>query len=135
MRIVLAPQEFKGILSAIQVCDAMASGVYEIAPDAEIDKVPLADGGPGTVSSLVTALNGDFATSVVEDPFGKPVNARWGRIANGSTAVIEMSAASGLLLLDHNQLDPRKAGTFGTGELMLEALNAGVDRMLNGVGG
>ena len=135
MRILLAPQEFKGSLSANQVVEAMADGVRRVRPEATIDRVPLADGGPGTVAAVVAAMDGRYSVSRVEGPLGAPVDARWGRIAEGASAVIEMASASGLLLLDSKRLDPRRAGTFGTGELIRAVLDAGVQRILIGLGG
>ena len=135
MRILLAPQEFKGSLSANQVVEAMVDGVDRVRPEATIDRVPLADGGPGTVEAVVAAVDGRYSVARVEGPLGTPVDARWGRIADGTSAVIEMASASGLLLLDADQLDPRRAGTFGTGELIRAALDAGVQRILIGLGG
>ena len=132
---MLAPQEFKGSLSANQVVEAMADGVRRVRPSATIDRVPLADGGPGTVEAVVAAMDGRYSMNRVEGPLGAPVDARWGRVANGATAVIEMASASGLLLLDSERLDPRRAGTFGTGELIRAALDAGVERILIGLGG
>ena len=135
MRILLAPQEFKGSLSANQVVEAMADGVRRVRPEATIDRVPLADGGPGTVEAVVAATDGRYSVARVEGPLGAPVDARWGRIGDGATAVIEMASASGLLQLGPDQLDPRRAGTFGTGELIRAALDARVQRILIGLGG
>ena len=97
--------------------------------------MPLADGGPGTVEAVVTAAGGRYSHARVEGPLGDPVNARWGRIDDGRTAIIEMAAASGLLLVPPGRLDPRRASTIGTGELIGAALDAGVSRLLVGVGG
>ena len=135
MRIVLAPQEFKGSLTAAEAVSAMRDGVLRVSPAAEIDAIPLADGGPGTVEAVVSAAGGRYSFARVEGPLGAPADARWGRIDDGGTAIIEMAAASGLLLLVPAQLDPRRASTRGTGELILAALDAGVARLLIGVGG
>ena len=135
MRIVIAPQEFKGSLTAVESAAVIQRGVETILPDAEIDIVPIADGGPGTVEALVHAARGRTSVARVDGPLGAPVDARWGRIDEGRCAVIEMAAACGLILLDTDQLDPRRASTHGTGQLIRHALDAGVERILIGVGG
>ena len=135
MRIVVAPQEFKGSLTAVEAVAAMRAGIQRILPDAEIDAAPLADGGPGTVEAVVTAASGRYSYSRVEGPLGEVVNARWGRIDGGATAIIEMAAASGLLLVPPARRDPRRASTAGSGELLRAALDAGVQSVLLGVGG
>ena len=135
MRVLVAPQEFKGSLASVEAADCIAEGVRRALPDAEIDPAPLADGGPGTVDALVRAADGRFSTARVEGPLGAPVDARWGRIGDGRAAVIEMAAAAGLSLLREGELDPRRASTFGVGQLIWHALEAGVERILIGVGG
>ena len=135
MRILLAPQEFKGSLTAPGAVDAIRDGVLRVLPDADLDAAPLADGGPGTVDAVVRAGGGRHSYLRVEGPLGDPIDARWGRIDDGRTAVIEMAAASGLLRLHPDRRDPRRASTFGTGELIRAALDAGVTRLLIGVGG
>ncbi len=135
MRIVVAPQEFKGSLTAVEATAALRRGVEAVFPDAEIDSAPMADGGPGTVEAMVDAASGRTSIARVDGPLGSPVDARWGRIDDGRCAVIEMAAASGLSLLDADQLDPKRASTYGTGQLIKHALDAGVERILIGVGG
>ena len=135
MRILAAPQEFKGSLTAVEAAAAIAAGVRRVLPEAALDLAPLADGGPGTAAALVQAARGRTSTARVDGPLGAPVDARWGRLDDGRTAIIEMAAASGLTLLPPAQLDPRRASTFGTGELLRHALDAGVENMLVGVGG
>ncbi len=135
MRVLIAPQEFKGSLSAAQAANAIRCGVVEVWPDAEIDIAPLADGGPGTVEALVRAAGGRTSIARVDGPLGSPIDARWGRIDNGRCAVVEMAAASGLTLLRSDQLDPRRASTYGVGQLISQALDADVERILIGVGG
>ncbi len=135
MRVVVAPQEFKGSLTAVEAADAIQRGVRTVFPDADVDSAPVADGGPGTVEAIVHAAKGRTSIARVDGPLGAPVDARWGRIDNGRTAVIEMAAASGLTLLRPEELDPRRASTFGTGQLIRHALDAGVERILIGVGG
>ena len=140
MRILVAPQEFKGSLSAREAAEAIAVGLRRALPDVEFDLLPLADGGPGTVEALVEASGGRFHEVSVHDPLGRPVRARWGALGaprehSTPTAVIEMAAASGLALLRPQERDPRRASTFGTGELLRAALDAGQRRIIVGVGG
>jgi len=146
MRILVAPQEFKGTLSAREAAEAIALGLRRSLPDAELDLLPLADGGPGTVEALVEATAGRYVETEVHDPLGRPVRARWGALGDGRTApssasgglrtsVIEMAAASGLVLLRPEERDPQRASTSGTGELLRAALDAGYRRVIAGVGG
>jgi glycerate kinase len=135
MRIVIAPQEFKGSLSAVEASQAMAEGLGRALPDARLELVPMADGGPGTVESVVAvAKNGRRMTAAAHDALGRPLEAAWGIIDDG-TAVIEMAAASGLTLLTEDERDPRIASTYGTGELVRAALDAGCPRIIVGIGG
>jgi glycerate kinase len=134
MRVLVAPQEFKGTLTAREAAAAIAAGLRRALPDAEIDVLPLADGGPGTVAVLVEAMGGRYIETDVHDPFGRPLRARWGALP-GRTAAIEMAAASGLVLLRPDERDPRRASTHGTGELVRAALDAGSRRIIVGVGG
>ncbi len=134
-RVLIAPQEFKGSLTAVQAADAIRRGVSRIAPDAAIDLAPLADGGPGTVEAIVRAAGGRTSIARVDGPLGAPVDARWGRIDEGRCAIIEMAAASGLTLLRRDELDALRASTYGSGQLIRHALDAGVERILIGVGG
>ncbi len=135
MRVLVAPQEFKGSLSARQAAEAMARGLRRALPDAEIELVPVADGGPGTLDALVEATGGRFFETDAHDPLGRPRRARWGLLGDGRTAFIEMAEASGLTLLRLEKRDPRGASTFGTGELLRAALDAGYRRIVVGVGG
>ena len=135
MRILIAPQEFKGSLTAVEAADCFADAARSVHPDVELDLAPIADGGPGTVEAIVRAARGRTSIARVSGPLGAPVDARWGRIDDGRTAVIEMAAAAGLTLLGAEQLDPRRASTHGVGELIGHALEARVERMLIGVGG
>lgn len=134
MKIVIAPDSFKEALDAKDVCEAIARGVRRVRPDADLDLIPMADGGEGTVDALVTATNGTFRHTTVTNPLGDPVNAKWGILGDG-TAVIEMAAASGLALFAANLRDPTRTTTFGTGELIAAALDASARRILIGIGG
>ncbi len=135
MRILIAPQEFKGSLSAVEAAQAMAEGLGRALPGVELDLAPMADGGPGTVEALVSAAGGRRLTSTVAGPLGRPVEAAWGLVEEGPTAVIEMAAASGLVLLRPQERDARRAGTYGTGRLIAAALDAGCRRLIIGLGG
>ena len=135
MRILIAPQEFKGSLTAVQAAECFAGAARAMLPEAELDAAPLADGGPGTVQAIVRAARGRSSIARVSGPLGSPVDARWGRIEDGRSAVIEMAAAAGLTLLAPDRLDPRRASTHGVGELIAHALDARVERILIGVGG
>jgi len=135
MKIVLAPDSFKGSLTAAEVCTAMAEGIRRFLPDAEIVSVPMADGGEGTVQSLADATGGHFVTETVSGPLGEPVDARFGILGDRLTAVIEMAAASGLPLVPQDRRDPSKTTTYGTGELIEAALDRGCRTIIVGIGG
>jgi glycerate kinase len=135
LRIVAAPDSYKGSVSAVAVAQAMERGIRQVFPTAEVCKVPIADGGEGTVEALVTATNGQFRHTQVIDPLGHPVTAQWGILGDGQTAVIEMAAASGLPLLSPDQRNPRITTTFGTGQLLKAALDAGLRKIILGIGG
>jgi glycerate kinase len=142
MRIVLAPDKFKGSLSAAEVCRAMRTGALRACPEAVVESIPMADGGEGTVEALVTATNGERITRQVTGPLPEmKVAATFGILGQRSTddaktAVIEMSAASGLALLRRDQFDPLATTTFGTGELIRIAIEEfGVGKIILGIGG
>lgn len=134
MRIVVAPQEYKGTLTAEEAAAAIAEGVRRAVPAAEVDQVPLADGGPGTVRAIARSAGGELRTSRVCGPLGAKVDAEWGLLPDG-TAVIETASAAGLILVPESQRDPRITTTFGVGELILAAVDAGAVRIIVGVGG
>jgi glycerate kinase len=134
MRFVVAPQEFKGSLTAVDAAAVIASGVRDAVPDATVDEAPMSDGGPGLVDALLAARGGERIETVARDPLMRPVRATWARMADGSAA-IEMAAASGLTLLAADELDPLRASTYGTGQLILAALDRGCERIIVGVGG
>lgn len=135
MKIVLAPQSLKGSLDAPAVAEAMAAGVAAVFPGAEIVVCPVADGGEGTVRALVAATGGQLEHARVTGSLGELVTAEYGMLGGSRTAVIEMAAASGLPLVAPELRDPRRATTYGTGELMRAALDAGCEQMLIGIGG
>ena len=135
MKIVIAPDSFKGSLTALQVAEAIEVGLRRVFPDVVIEKIPMADGGEGTVQSLVDATGGKILTARVLDPLGNPINAQYGVLGDGITAVIEMAAASGLTLVPPNKRDPRVTTTYGTGELIRAALAQGCRKLIIGIGG
>lgn len=134
-RILIAPQAFKGSVDAVEVASAIAHGIRRVWPDAACDELPLADGGEGTVRALVSATSGSPRKSRVHDPLGREIEAVWGVLGEGRTAVLEMAAASGLPLLRPDERDPRRTSTRGTGELLLEAAMSGAARVIIGIGG
>jgi glycerate 2-kinase len=135
MRVVVAPDSYKGSVTAVGVAEAIERGVRAVFPDAEVVKVPIADGGEGTVDALVVATGGRIEATSVTGPLGEPVRARWGVLGDGETAVIEMAAASGLPLVPMERRDPRVTTTRGTGELVRAALDEGVHKLVVGIGG
>ena len=114
---------------------AIARGFRRVLPDAQLDEVPLADGGEGTVHALVHATKGNLRTAHVHDPLLREIEAHWGILGDGKTAVVEMAAASGLPLLRDHERDPRITSTRGTGELILAAAASGAHRIVIGIGG
>jgi glycerate kinase len=135
MRIVIAPNAYKGSLTALQAAEAIAEGVRRVLKDADLKLVPIADGGDGTVDALVAATGGERRVVRVRGPLGDPVDADYGLIDSGQTAVIEMATASGLALLPANRRDPRVTTTYGVGELLQHAYDAGARRFIVGIGG
>jgi glycerate kinase len=135
LKVVIAPQGFKGNLTALEVARAIESGVRRVLGDVETSLVPMADGGEGTMQALVDALGGELIKVNVTGPLGEPVWASWGRLADGVTAVIEMAEASGLGLVAPEKRNPLVATTYGTGELIKSALERGCRRFIIGIGG
>jgi len=135
LRIVVAPDKFKGSLSAPDAALAIARGVERAAPGATIDRAPMADGGEGTVEALVDATGGTYREALVTGPLGEPTLVRFGVLGDGSTAAIEMAAASGLALVRPGRRDPARASSRGTGDLIRLALAGGATRLIVGIGG
>ena len=135
MKIILAPDSFKGSLTSLEVAAAMETGIKRVIPGAECIKIPMADGGEGTVRSLLDAAGGELISCTVKGPAGRRVTAEYGILADNRTAVIEMAAASGLSLVSGSSRNPLKTTTFGTGELMRHALDRGVETIILGIGG
>ena len=134
MRIVLAIDSFKGNFTSAQAEDLAEKGIRRVYPDAQIEKIPVADGGEGTTEAMVTAMKGKFLTAEVMDPLFRPVTARYGVVGNG-VAVMEMAAASGIELLKTEELNPLKTSTYGTGQMVLAALDQGCRQIILGIGG
>lgn len=135
MRIVVAPDSYKGSVSAVGTANAMEKGIKAVFPEAEVIKVPIADGGEGTVEALVTATNGQMIYQDVIGPLGETISSYWGILGDGKTAVIEMAAASGLPLVPNEKRDPRVTTTYGTGQLIKAALDRGLKKIIIGIGG
>ncbi|EEY52710.1 glycerate kinase [Vibrio cholerae] len=135
MKVVIAPDSFKESLTAKQVCDAIQAGLARVWHDAKFVAIPVADGGEGTVQSLVDATQGRLVEVKVMGPQGKRVEAFYGMLGDNQTAVIEMAAASGLHHVPLVQRDPKLTTSFGTGELIRHALDQGVTKLIIGLGG
>lgn len=135
MKIVIAPDSFKESLSALEAANAIERGFKLVFPNAVYSKMPMADGGEGTVQSLVDATNGLIEERIVTGPLGEPVKAFFGLMGDGKTAVIEMAAASGLHLVPVENRNPLVTSTRGTGELISAALDLGVKHIIIGIGG
>jgi glycerate kinase len=135
VKIVIAPQGFKGNLTALQVARAIEEGIKRVVPDTQTTIKPMADGGEGTVQALVDATGGKMIATEVTGPLGKPVTAQWGILSDKVTAVIEMAAASGLPLVPPEKRDPLVTTTRGTGELVVAALDNGCRKLITGIGG
>lgn len=133
MKIVVASDSFKGSLSSTEVATAAARGIKSVCPDCEAVAVSVADGGEGTVDAVVEALGGKIVTATVNDPLGRPILARYGVV--GKMAVIEIAAASGLTLLTDEERNPWLTSTYGTGEMIMDAVKRGCRDFLVGVGG
>ena len=135
MKIVIAPDSFKDSLSAEKVANAIAAGLADALPDAQLVTCPMADGGEGTVEAIVAAGNGQLRRNHVQGPLGEAVEAHWGWLPDSRTAIIEMAEASGLQRVPLSQRDARISSTFGTGELIRAALDAGAQRIILAIGG
>jgi len=135
VKIVIAPDGFKGNLSALQVAQAIDKGIKRVVPDALTTLKPMADGGEGTVQAMVDATGGKVMTTEVTDPLGGRVSAHWGLLSDKVTGVIEMASASGLPLVPPEKRNPLLTTTYGTGELILAALESGCRKLIIGIGG
>ena len=134
-KVVIASDSFKGSLTSLEVADSVEKAVHEVFPGCDVVKVNVADGGEGTMDALQQTLGGARVSLTVSDPLGRPIEAYYVILDDGVTAVLEMSVASGLPLLSQEERDPSKTSTFGTGELIRDALGKGCTRFLVGIGG
>lgn len=134
-KIVLAPQGFKESLTGLEIAEAMEVGAQSVWPDVDVVKIPVADGGDGTLQALVDSSGGAIRTAQVEDALGRTIEAEWGALGNGTTAVIEVARAVGLARLSLDERDVLNASTYGVGQLFCEALDAGFTDFIIGVGG
>ncbi len=135
MKILIAPDKFKGSLSALEVCNVVGEALLEMDPSYEVNKVPLADGGDGTFEILVEHSQGSVKKTSVLNPLQKPIQAEYGLSKDGATAFIEMAKASGLQLLKEDERNPLLTTTIGTGQLILDALDEGATNIILGIGG
>ncbi len=134
-KIVVAIDSFKGSLSTFEAGNAIKEAAKEVYKDAEVVISPIADGGEGTVEAIVTASGGEFVKTVVSNPLGKKIEALYGFIPNRKTAIIEMSAASGITLINDSERNPLNTTTFGVGEMILDATAKGCRKFIIGIGG
>ncbi|MDN3438455.1 glycerate kinase [Planococcus sp. APC 3900] len=135
MKIIVAPDSFKGSLSATGAAQAMAAGIHELDSGVDVVLLPAADGGEGTMNTMVEATGGKLVAKQVEDPIGRTISASYGILGDGKTCVIEIAEASGLPLLEKHERNPLIASSYGTGELIRHALDAGFRRFIIGLGG
>jgi glycerate kinase len=135
METIIAPDSFKGNISATEACSIIENGIIRANKDAIVYKIPLADGGEGTAQIITQAASGYLRKTVVTGPFGKKVEAEFGLINNGNTAVLDIASASGIELANQNELNPMKATSYGTGELIKAALKTGATKLIIGIGG
>ncbi|MBD8047723.1 MAG: glycerate kinase [Clostridium argentinense] len=135
MKFVLAPDSFKESMTSKEACDAMERGIKKIIPDAECIKMPMADGGEGTLEALVECTKGKIYDVEVMSPLMEKITAHFGMLGNSNTAVIEMSSASGIMLVPKEKRNPLVTTTYGTGQLIKAALDMGADHLIIGIGG
>ena len=135
MKIVIAPQAFKGSISAMNAAKAIEHGVKSVLPNCETILIPIADGGDGTLETLIDVMGGDIVTENATGPLGSKLKADWGALSNQKTAIVEMARTSGLALLNPNDLDPYKATTYGLGEMISKSMDKGYREFIVGIGG
>ena len=135
MRILIAPDKFKGALNAREVAESVAAGLREVLPDAEMDVAPMADGGEGTAEAICDALGGSWLKCKARDPLGREIEAHYAWIDQGKLAVMEMSEAAGMKRLRSNEFDVDLATTFGVGEMILDAAERDARQIIIGLGG
>ncbi len=134
-KIIIAPDSFKGSLTSTEVANAIEEAIVKVYPNCETVKTPIADGGEGTMDTLVCALGGEKVNVNVHDPLMRPIEVEYGLVNEPKTAIIEMASASGITLLHKNEQNPSTTTTFGTGEIIKDALKRGCRSFLIGIGG
>ncbi|MCR8855392.1 glycerate kinase [Lysinibacillus fusiformis] len=135
MKIIISPDSFKGTLSAVEVAKSMQKGILDADPSIETIILPIADGGEGTLDSLIASTNGQYFSVDVLDPIGRDIQAQYGVLGDKETCVIEMAQASGIMLLQDNEKNPEFATTYGTGQIIKAALDRGFSKFIIGIGG
>lgn len=135
MKIIISPDSFKGTICSVDAASTIEKALKQIKKDVHTVCLPIADGGEGTLDAFVTATNGTYKTVAVQNPIGKAIEAKYGILGDGKTCVIEMAQASGITLLSKDERDPYKANTYGTGQLIKHALDAGYTEFIIGIGG
>jgi glycerate 2-kinase len=135
VRILIAPDKFKGTLNAREVAQNIAKGLFDVLPDAEIEIMPMADGGEGTAEAVCDARGCSWLECKAHDPLGREIDARYGYVENEKLAVMEMSEAAGMRRLTESERDPIRATTFGVGEMILDATKRGANEIIIGLGG
>jgi glycerate 2-kinase len=135
VKILIAPDKFKGSLSAREVAENIAKSLRDVLPEATIDIVPMADGGEGTAEVICDALGGSWVNCAAHDPIGREIDARYGWIQKRKLAVMEMNEAAGMRRLSESERDPLRANTFGVGEMLFDAAQRGADQIVIGLGG
>lgn len=135
MKVVISPDSYKGTLSSIDVASAMQAGILDVDPSIETVILPVADGGEGTLESLIASTNGRYISQHVLDPLGRVIEAKYGVLDDNETCVIEMAQASGIMLLQEKEKNPERASTYGTGQLIKAALDEGFRKFIIGIGG
>jgi glycerate kinase len=135
MKFIIAPDSYKGCLRSIEICEYLADGIKQIRPDAKIEKLPMADGGEGTVEAIVLSTDGEFCKLKVHGPLGEQIEALYGIAGNSNTAVMEMASASGIELLPREKLNPLKTTTYGTGQVLKQIIQNGTRDIIIGIGG
>src|SRR5213596_1353639 len=135
MKILIAPDKFKGALNALEAAENIAKGLRDALPDGTIEMVPMADGGEGTAEVICNARGGSWVKCKAHDPLGREIDAHYAWIADEKLVVMEMSEASGMRRLSESERDPFRATTFGVGEILLDATKRGADEIIIGLGG
>lgn len=135
MKFIIAPDSYKGCLKSIEVCGYLAAGIKQVRPDAKIEKLPMADGGEGSVEAIVLSTGGEFYKLKVRGPLADQVEALYGVAGNSNTAVMEMASASGIELLPREKLNPLKTTTYGTGQVLKRIIQNGARDIIIGIGG